>query len=233
MSEFGGLSLKAPARQTLADSVTQSLRAAIFGGVLRPGQQLAEGSLASSLKVSRAPVREALASLEQEGIVRRSPSGGTAVAVLSRRDAEEICVLRAPLETLALRLALGKAAQALWTALAENLSATKGIRDPQQLAQRDLEFHELIVRAAEHGRLLGSWLSLSAQIRLIMVQHNLADSESPRLTVKVHQELLDAIKAGDEAAALAALACQLEKQHRWILDSFDGSDRPLSRGESQ
>jgi DNA-binding GntR family transcriptional regulator len=224
MSEFAALTLKAPARQTLADSVTESLRVAIFSGLLRPGQQLAEGPLASRLNVSRAPVREALASLEQEGIVSRAPGGGTAVARLTRKDAEEICSLRVVLEGLALRLALANENQGLGAALGANLRATEGIDDPQQLAQRDLEFHELIVRAAEHGRLLASWLNLSSQIRLIMVQHNLADADSTRETVLAHRELLEAIKARDVARALAALERQLEKQHQWIIGSFARTD---------
>ena len=137
--------MRPPARQTLADGITGSLRDAIFGGLFKPGQRLAEGKLASSLKVSRAPVREALASLEQEGLIRRMPSGGTTVTSLSRRDVEEICSLRTPLEALALRLAIAKGHEDRWAELADNIRASEETSDPRELAQMDLEFHEALV----------------------------------------------------------------------------------------
>ena len=61
--------LQPPSRQTLTASVTESLREAIFAGLFRPGERVAEGQLATRLQVSRAPIREALALLEQEGLV--------------------------------------------------------------------------------------------------------------------------------------------------------------------
>src|SRR5947209_1656915 len=114
MSEVFAFALKPATRQTLADSITQSLRDAIFEGLFKPGQRLAEAQLASSLKVSRAPVREALASLEQEGLVNRTAGGATTVAHLSRKDAEEICSLRGPVEVLAARRAITKGTDKNW-----------------------------------------------------------------------------------------------------------------------
>jgi DNA-binding GntR family transcriptional regulator len=219
MSQLASLALKPATRQTLADSITESLRDAIFGGLFKPGQRLAEAQLATSLKVSRAPVREALASLEQEGLVNRTPSGGTTVAHLSRHDIEEICTLRQPLEVLAVRLAVARGSDDGWAGLAANIHATEKITDPQQLAQMDLEFHEGVVRAAAHGRLLSSWLNLRSQIRLIMVQRNLTDADSRRGTVLGHQELLKAIRAGDADGAVAVLEHHLGRQYDWIVNS--------------
>src|SRR5579884_174697 len=86
--------LKPPTRKTLADGAADSLRNAIVQGIFRPGQRLTEMHLADHLQVSRAPVREALACLEQEGLVSRTPGGGALVARLSPADIEEVCTLR-------------------------------------------------------------------------------------------------------------------------------------------
>jgi DNA-binding GntR family transcriptional regulator len=228
---MASFALKPATRQTLADSITESLRDAIFGGLFKPGQRLAEAQLASSLKVSRAPVREALASLEQEGLVSRKASGATTVAHLCRADVDEICSLRAPLEVLAVRLAIAQGTEAHWAELAANIQATEKINDPQQLAQKDLEFHEAIVRAADHGRLLASWLNLRSQIRLIMVQRNLTDADSRRGTVQGHKELLKAIQARNAAEAVAVLEHHLHRQHEWISASF-GSEMELPEPQS-
>jgi DNA-binding GntR family transcriptional regulator len=224
MSELASLALKPATRQTLADSITESLRDAIFGGLFKPGQRLAEAQLATSLRVSRAPVREALASLEQEGLLSRTLNGGATVAQLSRADIEEICSLRAPLETLAVRMAVAKGTAEDWVELTANIRATEPITDPQQLPQKDLEFHETIVRAADHGRLLASWLQLRSQIRLIMVQRNLTDADSRRGTVHGHQELLRALQARDPEQAVAVLDHHLRRQYEWMIQSFSDTE---------
>src|SRR5438132_8934189 len=93
-------------QQTLGDNVADSLREAIFGGVYEPGQRLIERDIASQLKVSRGPVRDAFARLEQEGLVRRTTNVGVVVPVLSHEDMEEVCSLRLTLEVWAIRLAV-------------------------------------------------------------------------------------------------------------------------------
>jgi DNA-binding GntR family transcriptional regulator len=220
MSDVASLILKPATRQTLADSITSSIRDAIFGGQFRPGQRLPEGQLAKSLKVSRAPVREALTYLEQEGLVSRTAGGGSKVSRLSRLDVEEICSLRSPLELLAASLASGKGTEPHWQNLAANIRETEGITDPRQLAQRDLEFHELIVRAADHGRLLASWLNLRSQIRLIMVQRNLTDADSRQGTVQGHKELLQKLESHDAAGAVAVLEHHLNRQYEWLMNGY-------------
>src|SRR5438132_2465064 len=224
MSQIAGFALKPATRQTLADSVTASLRDAIFGGHFQPGQRLAEAQLASSLKVSRAPVREALAALEQEGLVSRTANGATTVAHLSRKDVDEICSLRSPLEDLAVRLAAAHGTDEDWARLAANIRESEAINDPQQLAEKDLEFHEMIARAANHSRLLTSWLNLRSQIRLIMVQRNLEDADSRRSTVQGHKELLRAMQARNGDEAVAILEHHLRRQYEWIIRSFAETD---------
>ncbi len=77
----------------------------MIGGVFSPGERIAEAQLAKRLEVSRAPIREALAVMEHEGLVCRT-AAGTFVTQLSRADVVEICTLRQALELLAMRLAL-------------------------------------------------------------------------------------------------------------------------------
>jgi DNA-binding GntR family transcriptional regulator len=220
MSEAAAIVLKPATRQNLSGSITDSLRDAIFGGLFQPGQRLPEAQLATSLKVSRAPVREALTFLEQEGLVSRTPSGGTTVSHLSRKDVDEICTLRVPLEALAVQMAIANGTESDWASLTANLKATEKVNDPGQLAQLDLEFHEVIVRAANHGRLLSSWLNLRSQIRLIMVQRNQADATSREGTVHGHRELFDVIQAGDADRAVTLLKYHLNAQHEWFIKSF-------------
>jgi DNA-binding GntR family transcriptional regulator len=212
--------LKPATRQTLGDSVDESIRDAIFGGLVKPGQRLAEGQVATTFKVSRAPVRDAFACLEMEGLVSRAANGGTTVTHLSRKDVEEICTLRLTLELLAVRWAVRHGSDEHWDRLARNIHQTEEVANPQELARLDLEFHETIVRAAGHARLLANWSNLRSQIRLIMVQRNLADDGSRRGTVLGHTELLGALRGRDEAAATSLLELHLQRQYDWVVGSY-------------
>jgi DNA-binding GntR family transcriptional regulator len=215
------LALRPATRQTLGENVADSLREAIFGGLFKPGQRLAEALIASTLKVSRAPVREALASLEQEGLVSRTTNRGTTVISLSRKDVEEICSLRLPLEILAVRQAIENGTGEDWAQLAANVRQTEKARSPEQLATLDLEFHDTLMRAAGHGRLLNSWLGLRSQIRLLMMRRNLSDVDSHRATVHCHKELLEAIQSRDAACAIKLVERHQQRQYDWLIEGFD------------
>jgi DNA-binding GntR family transcriptional regulator len=215
------LALRPATRQTLGENVANSLREAIFRGLFKPGQRLAEAPLASTLKVSRAPVRRALTSLEQEGLVSRTTNRGTTVISLSLKDVEEICSLRLPLELLAVRRAIEKGSDKHLARLEANVRETEQARSPEQLATLDLEFHETLVRAADHSRLLNTLMGLRSQIRLLMMRRNLSDAESHRATVRCHRELLEAIQKRDLARASEVVEMHHQRQYAWLIEGFD------------
>ncbi len=221
MSEHALHALRPATRRTLGENVAESLREAIFRGLFKPGQRLAEAPIASTLKVSRAPVREALASLEQEGLVSRTSNRGTTVISLARKDVDEICSFRLALELLAVREAIAKGTDEDWDRLAANVRETESARTPEQFATLDLEFHDALIRAAGHGRLLNTWLGLRSQIRLLMMRRNLSDAHSHRATVHGHQELLEALQARDSARAIEVVEIHHRRQHEWLAEGFD------------
>src|SRR5579871_5688691 len=92
-----------PVKRSLAEDIVDRLREAIYSGQLAPNERLREEVLASSLGLSRGPVREALAQLEREGLVIRQPNKSAVVARLSLEDLEEVYSLRQSLEELAVR----------------------------------------------------------------------------------------------------------------------------------
>lgn len=222
MSPSTGFVLQPPSRLTLTESVTDSLREAIFAGMFQPGERLAEAQLAGRLQVSRAPIREALALLEKEGLVGRA-AGGMIVSRLTRDDVVEICTLRHSLELLAVRLVLGHGRSDVCAMLADNIERTREATGPRELAALDLEFHEMVVRAARHQRLLTGWLALRSQVRLLMTQRNLVDSQSHAGTLRTHETFLAHLRdrPEDVAGIIAMLEQQLQSQYEWFMRSFD------------
>jgi len=96
----------APPPGTTAQHALERLRGAIVAGDLSPGQRIVQEDVAERLGVSVAPVREALATLEQEGQVTYRPRRGYCVTELRFEDLEEIYELRRVLEAGAARRAL-------------------------------------------------------------------------------------------------------------------------------
>src|SRR6476620_2779320 len=90
---------------SIRHTVGETIKRALLEGRFHPGQALSEVALASEMKVSRGPVREALLVLAQEGLVSHSQNYGFSVINLTEQDRKEVRQIRLPLETLALELA--------------------------------------------------------------------------------------------------------------------------------
>lgn len=98
--------LERPDVQSVEEVVTTVLRDAILSGELPPGERLPQEQLAEQLRVSRAPLRDALRRLEGEGLVRIGARRGVEVASLTPNDVREIYEIRIDLEPRMMRLAV-------------------------------------------------------------------------------------------------------------------------------
>ena len=86
---------------SLVELATRRLRGEILSGRLLPGERLVEEQLTRRFGISRAPLREALRLLGQQGLVEHLPRRGVRVAELSARDIDELFGLRDALERYA------------------------------------------------------------------------------------------------------------------------------------
>jgi DNA-binding GntR family transcriptional regulator len=190
------------------EQVARSLRRAIVGGRYRPGDRLIEVELAEQLGTSRAPVREALRQLEQEGLVLTQPYKATEVVGVTQAEIEEVLVpTRVTLERFAFREALRRLTAADVTQL-ERLVATMRYAgqsgDADALADADVRFHELVVERAGQPHSLQLWRTIEPRVRAHF-RRDAPAHRDPLAVADQHQELLDALKAGDEAALMDAV----------------------------
>jgi DNA-binding GntR family transcriptional regulator len=189
-------------QRTMPEGIADVLRRAILTGELTPGQPLREMHLSSQLGVSRAPLREALRLLEEEGLVDRQAFKGSAVAIVSAQDVQEIAVVRQRVEPLAVHLGL----QALQADDARELRSTiatlqKVTRAGDTAGSIDahLAVHRLLYLKSGNAVLAEMWRSWESRLRLFWV----VDHQSfARLTdvADSHERLLDLVVAGDLAA---------------------------------
>jgi DNA-binding GntR family transcriptional regulator len=117
--------------KSISGEVIGQIRQSIVSGDLRLGEELSERQLAERLGVSKTPVREALAQLKLEGLVRASPHKGVTVFTLSAVEVREMCELRQTLESAALRLAMQRNPQALLAAMDDTIGAMRRAQQDQ------------------------------------------------------------------------------------------------------
>lgn len=189
-------------RRGLADEAADRIREAILAGVFPPGSPVREVELAASLDVSRGSVREGLAVLEREGLVRSAWHRGTRVIDLTVQDAEEVYSVRAALEGLAGRSAIGRvdldALGRLVDVMARRL--TSGAPSTELLAL-DIEFHDAIYEAAGNRRLLDAWHAVRSQVHLFQLTRiRLGYPDYRAVVVDEHREIVRLLSAGDADA---------------------------------
>jgi DNA-binding GntR family transcriptional regulator len=205
MTELG---LRRVPSQSRREHVVQILRDAITGGRLKPGARLIEVDLAKELGTSRAPVREALRQLEQEGLVATYPYRGSEVLGVSQDEVEQVLVpIRITLERFAFSRALGKLSEADLDSLQElvdEMERAARAGDVGRVADADIRFHELVIVRSEQRHCLQIWNTIQPRVRAYF-RRDAPAHEDPTAVAKQHQELLEILRSGDEAAVLEAI----------------------------
>jgi DNA-binding GntR family transcriptional regulator len=217
--------LSPPLKRSLADEVTGKLREAILSGRLKPGERLSENTLASSMNVSRGPVREAMIALEREGLVIVQRNRGTFVARLARDDLEEVYSLRRILEPLAVQRAIQYGTAEHFRKMQDvvdqmKVALQRGITG-QESAALDLAFHTLIYEASQHRRLLSIWTALQPQIHILLLTRTVANPDFKHIGVAIeHQAILDMIVQKNEQQAVDLVIKHLNSSYHRIVKSY-------------
>nr|WP_313888425.1 GntR family transcriptional regulator [Lentzea alba] len=192
-------------RRGLSNEVADVIREAIFDGRYPPGAALREVELSEALEVSRGPVREALRSLEGEGLVRTEWHRGTTVTVLSSQDVAELDSLREALENLAVRRVV--AADASLEAMADAAAAMDRASTPHEMVRCDIAFHDAVFAAADHSRLVQAWQAIRSQVHLFLITRvNVSTAGYLEQIRSEHRDLVAALRLGNVEGALKLFA---------------------------
>jgi DNA-binding GntR family transcriptional regulator len=198
--------------------VAEAIRAAIVRGDLRGGDRIKEAPLADWIGISRGPVRDALRTLEAEGMVEIQRNRGAFVPEVHAADVLEVYALRANLGSLALqKLLIGRPGNdigPLDDALAELAEAVAAGRE-QDAAEADLSFQRAMVGAAAMGRLEGEFERLTWQVRMFIATLGITYSDELDAMLAEVKDLHAAIKSGD---APGAQRLWREKLEHWVGD---------------
>jgi DNA-binding GntR family transcriptional regulator len=196
---------------SLVELSVQRLRQDILSGRLVPGERLIEEQLTHRFGISRAPLREALRELAQQGLVEHLPRRGVRVADLSGTDVDELFGLRDLLERYAMTLALPLPDHTGLTRLTGTLEAMgAAARDGDVYREHEAhrQFHIEVVGLAGRRHLLQAFEPVILKLELCMAANLRLEAEQQDAAEGVarHRKLLDAIASGDLDQVLAALA---------------------------
>jgi DNA-binding GntR family transcriptional regulator len=190
-------------RTYLASTVYQALREAILHREFDAGEPLTEHDLCRRYGVSRTPVREALAKLERDRLVRVVPKKGAFVRSASPEEIRELYEIREALEALVVRLAARHVAEADlvdFDRRFRELRARGAAVTATEVRALGEEFHQHLAQRAGNAKLLEFLALIREQIQSVWTMSILAPRRVQGL-VREHLAIVDALRRGEGARA--------------------------------
>ncbi|HZW82559.1 MAG TPA: GntR family transcriptional regulator [Candidatus Deferrimicrobium sp.] len=214
--------VKLDSYKPLREIVFESLREAIIGGVLKPGERLMEIQLAEEMGVSRTPVREAIRKLELEGFVVMIPRKGAYVAGISLKDIADVFEIRAALEALAASLAAERITEEELEQM-ERLLVRKAelteANDLDSIVEVDTDFHAILFKASRNEKLGQILNNLREQIQRFRAV-SLAMPGRMKEALEEHRKIVEALSERNVALVASLAAEHIENAENVMLEAM-------------
>ena len=192
---------------SLVELALDRLRRDILSGRTDPGERLVEEQLTRRLGISRAPLREAMRLLAQQGLVEHIPRRGARVATLSDDDVRELYEVRDVLERHAVASMPASPDLTGLRAALEVMRKATDADDRLELANAHRRFHVEVVALGGNRQLVGLYESVLVRIQLYMAVNMRREAEIARAEdgVHRHERLLTAIEQSDTNGIMSEL----------------------------
>jgi DNA-binding GntR family transcriptional regulator len=193
---------------TLVELAGNRLRDAILSGSLEPGEKIIEEQLCADFGISRAPLREALRLLAQQGLVEHLPRRGSRVSDWSPEDIRQLFELRGVLERHAIESALPLPDPK------NDLAPVREALSQMHAAVTELErddahraFHAAVVGLADNRQLNIALEPILLKLQLPMAVNLREEARHQHGSegIERHRSILQALEANDAAVALTAM----------------------------
>lgn len=198
---------------SLKDRIYEALKETITDMDIYAGEgepRLDERQLSEDLGVSRTPVREAIARLEQEGLVRIVPRRGVFVARKTKQEILEMITVWAALESMAARLITENASDAEIAALRELFTTVEGDKiqaNIDEYSGMNIRFHQAILGLSKSELLVAMTETLFIHMRSIRAR-TIGEKDRAQQSIIDHMNIIEALEARD-----AELAERLSREH--------------------
>ncbi|MCL7493654.1 MULTISPECIES: GntR family transcriptional regulator [Streptomyces] len=189
-----------PLRHTnLRDQALEVIRQALVSGEIKPGEIYSAAALATRLGVSGSPVREAMLTLVNQGLMEPVRNRGYRVVPMSEHDLDEVYEMRLLLEvhgTLQAAGNMSKGDLARLESTVADMEAAAGKGDVVQVLEADRQFHLGLLTHCGNKRLVNTVETLRDQTRLYGLEY-LAQHGTLTDIVHEHRDILSAIADSD------------------------------------
>ncbi|MDJ0610599.1 MAG: GntR family transcriptional regulator [Kiloniellales bacterium] len=194
----------APIQQdaSLKDKIYDSLKQAITTMNIYAEDanlRLDERELSERLEISRTPIREALARLEQEGLVRIVPRRGVFIVRKTKREILEMITVWAALESMAARLATERASDEEIADLRRMFTTFAGKQIQAQIdeySESNISFHQTILGLAKCDLLKATADNLFVHMRSIRAR-TIAEDDRAKRSIVDHLHIIEALEKRD------------------------------------
>ena len=197
---------------SLTDEIADVVRERILKGEYEIGEKIKENQIASELKVSRTPIREAFKLLENEGLIDYIPNRGCFAKGFTKQDVDDIYAVREALEELAVRWAVERITPEEINALEEQVDLREFYskkKDKKKVLELNASFHDVIYAAARSrflAQVLRSYKEYIEKTRKsIFYEQSYLES-----ILREHRAIFEAIRERDSEKAVDAIAKHLE-----------------------
>ena len=196
-----------------ADKLISDIRNEVSSGILKPGDQLEVTALAERFSVSRTPIREAIRTLVESGVLETRPRKGSFVRVLSAKQLLDLFQVAAELEGMACRLAAlsltKENVEAIESGLAKCTQAAE-FQNNVEYAMANLDFHTAIHNASGNDWLIEQLRQLQINLNSYRTMPYEIRGRLKKSTDE-HKIICDAILSGD-----GEHACNLMRDHMML-----------------
>ena len=196
-----------------ADKLISDIRKEVSSGILKPGDQLEVTALAERFGVSRTPIREAIRTLVESGVLETRPRKGSFVRVLSAKQLLDLFQVAAELEGMACRLAAlsltKENVEAIESGLAKCTQAAE-FQNNVEYAMANLDFHTAIHNASGNDWLIEQLRQLQINLNSYRTMPYEIRGRLKKSTDE-HKIICDAILSGD-----GEHACNLMRDHMML-----------------
>ena len=200
-------------RSSLRDQVLAVLRQRLVSGELKPGKIYSAQAMAAELGVSGSPVREAMLTLVNQGLMEPVRNRGFLVVATSEQERVDIYEMRLWLEVPAMaKLAAGPEVVAAhcerFRKLVAHIVAAAEVGDVVEFLDKDREFHLGLTQLLGNSRLTTTIADLRDQTRLYGLEY-LKEQGSLVHSAVEHEGILDALLAGDSTSTAALMTAHI------------------------
>ena len=208
---------------SLSKAVYDDFYRQILSGKLKPGERITETQISESMIISRAPVREALKRLAEEGLVILIPRSGCYVTEPTPSEIDELYEIRQRLEAMALEYGFDNMDKKCLQKLRKQFQDCSNLTHAELLKKEillDTKLHNLIAEASNLKYLQEILAKMRTRIQVFRVRIARC-TEHIAAALQEHIAILDALIAGDREGALTNLIGHIKHTKMNLLGSID------------